>query len=279
MTVFSRAHRTYQRARAEKNFKDFSFLQDWAENQISDRLQDIKRELKNIAVIGRISPSFIEILKKSVGANITQIHITNEHDEVSLEPQSQDAIISILDLHSLNDLPGILIQIRRSLKPDGFFIGCMAGGETLYELRDVFYQTEIAQSNGASPRIYPFIDKPEMGSLLQRAGFALPVVDSEILRVAYRDLFHVMRDLRGMGEGNIITARLKTFTPRRFFNNANTLYQKLYPDPQDPTRITASFEIIFLIGWAAHESQQKPLRPGSATARLADVLETKETKL
>lgn len=274
--LFSIHHRAQSRIRSEKNFAAHNFLFTWAEQHILERLSLIKREFSNITLIGRYSDTFPASF---ASAHITSLTIDTEHDEVKLEPASQDLIISILDLHNINDLPGVFIQIRRSLKPDGVLIACMGGGETLYELRDVLYQTETELYGGVSPRVHPFADKPEIGGLLQRAGFQLPVVDSEILRVSYRDIFHLMNDIRGMGERNIIRERRKNFTPKSFFNRANEAYKALYPDTQDASRIIASFEIIFMIGWAAHETQQKPLRPGSATARLADILNTTETKI
>jgi NADH dehydrogenase [ubiquinone] 1 alpha subcomplex assembly factor 5 len=274
--LFSIHHRAQSRTRSEKNFIAHNFLFTWAEQQILERLSLIKRSFTDIALIGRGNEALLSFF---AAQNITRITIDNQIDEVKLPPTSQDLIISVLDLHNLNDLPGVLIQICRSLKPDGVFIACMGGGETLYELRDVLYQTETELYGGVSPRVHPFADKPEMGGLLQRAGFQLPVVDSEILRVSYRDIFHLMSDIRGMGERNIIRERRKNFTPKSFFNRANEAYKALYPDTQDASRIIASFEIIFMIGWAAHETQQKPLRPGSATARLADILNTTETKI
>jgi len=150
------------------------------------------------------------------------------------------------------------------------FIGCMLGGETLYELRETLMQTDIEMSSGASPRVAPFADTQTAGALLQRAGFSLPVVDSEIIRASYQTMFNLMADLRGMGESNILSSRKKTFTSSGFFARAAEYYQRNFAEPDN--RVTASFEIIFMIGWAPHESQQKPLRRGSAEHSLSEFL-------
>ena len=205
----------------------------------------------------------------SLNADMVEVRAL-EDETLSTPEASQDLAVSILDLHTINDLPGLLIQIRRALKPDGLFLGCLFGGETLHELRSVLLEAELQTLGGASPRVAPLIDKPQMGGLLQRAGFSLPVIDSEILTVSYRDIFHLMADLRGMGEQNALHDRRKTFTPSSVFATANALYAEKFSDTIG--RIGASFEIIFVIGWAPHESQQTPLKRGSGQISLADVL-------
>lgn len=190
--------------------------------------------------------------------------------------ESFDLVLGTLNLHTVNDLPGALLQIRKSLKPDGLFLASMLGGETLYELRQVMTQAEMNTRGGISPRIAPFADKQQMGALLQRAGFNLPVVDSDIITVTYDNIFKLFHDLRYMGEGNAIAARDKTPPGKKLFMEAARLYQEQFAGADG--RITASFEIIFLTGWAPHSSQQKPLRPGSAETSLADALSTREIK-
>ena len=175
----------------------------------------------------------------------------------------------------MNDLPGALIQIKNALKPDGLFIGAMFGGETLKELRESLIQTELNMKGGVSPRIAPFADKQDMGALMQRAAFALPVIDSETVTVTYDNLFKLMHDLRGMGESNILAARNKTYPSRDFFTKTAEYYQTHFSEPDG--RLIATFEIIFLLGWAPHASQQKPLKPGSAEKNLADVLSSPPT--
>jgi len=174
----------------------------------------------------------------------------------------------------VNDLPGALIQIRRALKPDGLFVGCLLGGATLTELRTAFMQAESEIEGGASPRVAPFADVRDLGSLMQRAGFALPVTDSESVTVRYDDPFALMRDLRGMGLTNALVARRRAPLKRAVLMRAAQVYAERFADPDG--RLRATFEYIWLSGWSPHESQQKPLRPGSAKMRLADALGTTE---
>lgn len=185
--------------------------------------------------------------------------------------QSIDLVVSALSLQFVNDLPGALIQIRRALRPDGLFLGAVLGGDTLIELRDVLLRTELEMTGGASPRVLPFAGTRDLGSLLQRAGFALPVADQDLLTVRYDTLFDLMRDLRHMGATNILAQRSRTPLGRQFFRRAAELYAQTYSDPDG--RIRATIQIVSLSGWAPHESQQKPLKPGSAKMRLADALE------
>jgi SAM-dependent methyltransferase len=275
INVFNRQHVRQHRRRAQTNFFKHSFLFDWCEQQVLDRLQDIAKKFPTAFIIGsRLNPAFIDGLKtaKNIGNLTTHDFIDDNSvsEMLPIEPQSADLIISVLDLHTVNDLPGALLQIKSALKPDGLFMGCMLGGETLYELRDTLMQTEIQMLSGASPRVAPFADKQQMGALLQRAGFALPVIDSEIIRVSYTSMFNLMADLRGMGESNALNSRRKQFTGSGFFAEAASYYQNNFAEPDG--RVTASFEMIFLIGWSPHDSQQKPLRRGSADHSLAEFL-------
>ncbi|PLX38638.1 MAG: SAM-dependent methyltransferase [Hyphomicrobiales bacterium] len=187
---------------------------------------------------------------------------------------SLDLVISPLALHFVNDLPGALIQIRRALKPDGLLLAAFLGGETLTELRQVMLEAELACGDGAAPRVLPVAELRDAGSLLQRAGFALPVTDRDRLTVRYDTLFHLIRDLRAMGATNILAERDRRPVPRALFLKAAELYQERFSDPDG--RIRATFEIISLSGWAPSPDQQKPLAPGSAKMRLADALKTEE---
>lgn len=189
-------------------------------------------------------------------------------------PESFDLIVSVLSLHAANDLPGALLQIRRALKPDGIFLAALFGGETLSELRQAFAAGEANASGGVSPRVSPFADVRDLGGLLQRAGFALPVADVERTIVRYRDLGTLFADLRALGETNVLRERRRTFLSRRALASVTEEYAARFADPDG--RFRASFDIVYLTGWAPHESQQKPLAPGSAKARLADALGTKE---
>jgi SAM-dependent methyltransferase len=196
-------------------------------------------------------------------------------EQLPLAPASINLAVSPLSLHLTNDTPGVFVQIRRALRPDGLFLAAIPGSDTLQELRDVLLQTEIEMTGGASPRVIPFADIRDIGALLQRAGFALPVTDKETYTVRYDSLFPLMKDLRAMGMANPLSARSRKPLTRAFFVRAAELYAERYADPDG--RIRATFSIIYLSGWAPHESQQKPLKPGSAKVRLADALKAKTT--
>jgi SAM-dependent methyltransferase len=185
-----------------------------------------------------------------------------------------DLAVSILGLHALNDLPGALAQIRRALKPDGLFLAALFGGSTLFELREALAAGEIATLGGVSPRVTPFADVRELGTLLQRAGFALPVADVERTVVRYREFGGLVRDLRAMGESNALLGR--QFLPRETLASALTNYRAKHAEPDG--RLRATFDIIYLTGWAPDASQPKPLRPGSAKMRLAEALGVAEHK-
>lgn len=274
ITVFDRKQVRSQRARCGLHFSDHGFLFDWAVNQISDRLDVVRRKFPTCLQIGARGPS---LLKPPYGIEtmlVTDRDVICEEDFLPFAPASFDLVVSALNLHTVNDLPGALLQIRQSLKPDGLFVAAMLGGETLHELRTCLSEAELELSGGMTPRVAPFADKPQMGSLLQRAGFALPVIDSDIVTATYESIFPLMKDLRLMGEGNAIAERAKHFTPRGLFLRAGQIYAQKFADPDG--RIRASFEVIFLLGWSPHASQQQPLKPGSAQTRLADFLGTDE---
>lgn len=189
---------------------------------------------------------------------------------------SLDLVVSGLSLQLVNDLPGALVQIRRALKPDGLLLAAVLGGQTLAELREAFLLAEAELEGGASPRVAPFADVRDYGSLLQRAGFALPVTDTDLVTVTYSSPLALMRELRGMGATNILMARRRQPLRRSTLMRACEIYIERHARPDG--RVPATFEIITLTGWAPHESQQKPLRPGSAQVRLADALGTHELK-
>lgn len=284
INVFDRRQITRQRARSVAAPATHNFLIDWTMNQLADRLNVVRRRFPVCAQIGArgsalsaddfgistqiFSDSAIEPLKGKANG------VLCEEDFFPFAAQSLDLVVSALNLHTVNDLPGALLQIRNSLKADGLFVAGILGGETLHELRTCLNEAELELSDGITPRVAPFADKPQMGSLLQRAGFSLPVIDSDIVTVTYESIFPLMHDLRLMGEGNAIAERRKSFTRRALFLRAGELYAQKFSEPDG--RIRASFEIIFLLGWAPHESQQKPLRPGSAETRLATFLGTDE---
>ena len=188
--------------------------------------------------------------------------------------ESLDLVVSGLALHLVNDLPGTLVQIRRALKPDGLMLAAVLGGQTLIELREAFLLAEAEVEGGASPRVAPFADVRDYGSLLQRAGFALPVTDTDLVSVTYASPLALMQELRGMGATNVLVARQRKPLRRATLMRACEIYVERHARPDG--RVPATFEIITLTGWAPHESQQKPLRPGSAQVRLADALGTRE---
>ncbi len=284
--IFDRVLLQKRRKRALSQFSDHDFLFTWANDRIAERLNDIKRSFPFALQIGGRSDSAAFSKNQKIDhliamdCNTHMLHgfgnrsIVAEEDIFPFANHSLDLILSVLSLHSVNDLPGALIQMRRALKPDGFFVAAMFGGETLRELREVISEAEILTRGGVSPRVFPFADKQQMGSLLQRAGFALPVVDSEIITVTYDHMFKLLYDIRGMGESNIIEARDKAYVGRDFFSSAAKIYHDRYAEENG--RITASFEIIFIAGWAPHESQQQPMKPGGADMRLSDALHTNE---
>ncbi|WP_127521439.1 methyltransferase domain-containing protein [Mesorhizobium sp. Z1-4] len=192
-------------------------------------------------------------------------------EALPLAPESVDLAISMLSLHETNDTPGLLAQIRKALRPDGLFLAALPGQDTLTELRAALLAAETELTGGASPRVAPFMDVRAAGGLLQRAGFALPVADTETLTIRYDTMFDLMRDLRAMGATSALADRSRKPASRQLFLRAAQIYAERYSDPDG--RIRATFSTVWMSGWAPHQSQQKPLRPGSAKASLAEALE------
>jgi SAM-dependent methyltransferase len=216
-------------------------------------------------------------LSDSRGKCEAQLCIAADEEALPLRDASLDLVVSALALQFVNDLPGALIQIRRALRPDGLFLAALAGGETLTELRQTFAAAEAEIEDGISPRVAPFSDVRDMGALLQRAGFALPVTDVDRLTARYDSPISLMHDLRRMGATNALVERSRRPLKRATLTRMSEIYAERFADRDG--RIRATFEIIWLSGWAPHASQQKPLAPGSARRRLADALGTKETRL
>lgn len=245
------------------------FLQKEAANEIKDRLELVNRRFTNPAVITGFPDLWRSLLPDA--------RIVADDAVISLDRGAHDLVIHALSLHWAADPVGQLVQARHALKPDGLFLGSLFGGQTLHELRSALAEAEVRLTNGLSPRILPMAEIRDLGGLLQRAGLALPVADSVSLKVTYADPLALMRDLRAMGEGNALTARLKKPTRRAVLLEAARIYADLHSDADG--RIPATFDMIFLSGWAPDDSQPKPLRPGSAQTRLADVLGSQESKL
>jgi SAM-dependent methyltransferase len=255
------------------------------------RLQALARSFDTVADIGTFGPHaalklvasqrFKQIIRQAPLAEVLGTgawqNIIGETSLVPFAPQSLDAVISLLAFQWIDDLPGLLIQIKRALKADGLLIACLLGGQTLHELRESFARAEIECEGGLSPRVSPFADLRDIGALMQRAGFALPVVDTETITVRYQTPLALFADLRAMGGTNALIERRKTPLRRKTLLRALEIYAENYSDADG--RIRATFECLWVSGWTPHESQQKPLQPGSAKARLADALNTKEGTL
>jgi len=284
ITVFDRSLVRGHRDRAAGKFDRYAFLVDEVADRLADRLLDVKRLFPVALDLGARTGSFDKIrgnsggietllqadLSSSMLKSTRGMAVAADEEWLPFADESLDLVISNLSLHWVNDLPGALVQINRALKPDGLFLGALLGGDTLIELRDALMTAEIALSDGAGPRISPFADLRDGGALLQRAGFALPVVDSDRITVSYETIFDLMADLRGMGETNATVERTRAPLSRRLLLQAAEVYQDRYSEPDG--RLRATFHVIYLHGWAPHESQPKPLRPGSAKQRLAQVL-------
>lgn len=271
-SIFDRNQIIHNLQRTSARFADHNFLFQFAARDIIERLRDIKRDFTNILLTDPRSRTVFDISQfpHAKIRHISADESLTDPQYISEEMARYDLVISVGDLHKVNDLPGQLFRLRQILKPDGVLIGAMAGGETLRELRDAFLQTELSLTGGAAPRVLPFVDKQQMAALMQRAGYALPVVDSEVLSVSYRDLFHLLSDIRGMGESNTLMTRPRNIVSSRFFAETAQYYQNHFVGKDG--RIMASFEVIFFIGWAPHESQQRPARRGSGQVSLTDVL-------
>src|SRR5881394_1994458 len=262
--LFDRALLRARQARALKQ-GPATFLLDRVAEDFGDRLQAVTRNFADVADIW--TPG--ELLQKPIAdrfRSITRIALESDSETLPLRPQSLDLAVSALAFQFVNDLPGVLAQVRRALKPDGLLLAAMIGGDTLTELRQAFAEAEAECEGGVSPRVAPFADLRDVGSLLQRAGFALPVTDVDSLVVRYDNAFALMADLRRMGATNIMIERRRAPTRRATLLRMSEIYAKRFSDPDG--RIRATFDVIWLSGWAPHESQPKPLRPGSAKASL-----------
>jgi len=272
-----------RRKRAAESFEPKAgFLMDLAAEELAFRLHAVERHFEHAAEMfgGTGSAAAAAMTTGKIGA-LKRIDVTGAPDiqagsfeDVPLDAASLNLVLAPLSLHVVNDLPGSLIRIRRALKPDGLFLAAIPGSGTLAELNEVLLETETRLYGGASPRVIPFGDVRSIGALLQRAGFALPVADVETYTVRYESLFGLMKDLRAFGMTNMLADRSRRPVSRRFFVEAARLYAERHADSDG--RIRATFSIIYLSGWAPHESQAKPLKPGSATVRLADALKTKK---
>lgn len=262
--LFDHVLLTQRRERASGFGAEGEFLHHEIADQVSERLEEVNKTFNSAAIVGPKAGIWAETL------GISEIQSVEDREVLDLRENSLDLAIHGLALHWANDPVGQLVQMRRALKPDGLMITAMFGGQTLNELRTSLAEAETEIEGGLSPRIAPMGEIRELGALIQRAGFALPVADSVKLTVTYDTPLHLMRDLRAMGETNVMHARRKTPLRRETLMRAMDIYFEHFAEADG--RIPATFEIVFLTGWAPSETQQQPLRPGSAKARLADAL-------
>lgn len=285
MQVFDRALLRRRRWRAAAGLEDHDFLFAEVAARLHERLGEVQRSFSSVLEMGSRRPVIKDIggmdrlVRSYFGGDAAGSGAaTLEADEETLPfaPDSFDLVVSNMALHWVNDLPGCMIQVNRVLRPDGLFLAAMLGGETLKELRAALMHGEMEVENGASPRVSPFADIRDIGNLLQRAGFALPTIDRDEITVSYRDMFHLMRELRGMGETNVVLARRKTMLRRETLMAAARYYSDNFTGKDG--RIIATFNVLYITAWAPHPDQPQPLKPGSATTRLADVLGVTEKK-
>ncbi len=247
------------RARAHR---DALFFHDAAAAEIKDRLEEVNRRFTKTAIVTGFPDLWAEFFPDAV--------FVPDDDALKLTPGEFDLVINALTMHWANDPVGQLVQCQRALRPDGFFLGVTFGGRTLAGLRAALAEAETSITGGLSPRVLPMADIRDLGGLMQRAGFAQPVADGVVHKVTYANPYALMRDLRAMGEGNALHLRNRKPTVRGLLDLAGEYYRQSHGQPDG--RVNAEFEFVFLSGWSPHESQQRPLRPGSAQARLADAL-------
>jgi SAM-dependent methyltransferase len=248
-----------------------TFLLDRVAVDFAERLSAVLRKFDIAVDLGTPTDALRRAIADQIG---TVAPIVADEEALPFRDASLDLVVSALALQFVNDLPGTLIQVRRALRPDGLFLAALIGGESLTELRVAFAEAEAEIEGGVSPRVAPFADLRDLGALLQRAGFALPVTDVDRVTVRYASPLELLHDLRRMGAGNVLTARRRTPLRRSTLRRMLEIYAERFADPDG--RIRATFEIVWLSGWVPHESQQQPLKPGSARTRLADALRTQE---
>ena len=288
ITVFDRHILKLRRDRAASRASEFNFLFAETADRLADRLEDTTRSFPRAVDLGCHSGELAQILAAS--SRVETLHqadisyryakaardlngrssMVADEEFLPFAEGSLDLILSNLSLHWVNDLPGMLLQARRALKSDGLFLASMLGGETLKDLREALMTAEAEEEGGVSPRVSPFVDVKDAGALLQRSGFALPVVDADDITIDYPDALKLMRDLSGMGESNIVAKRSKKFTKRSTLARAAAIYHERHG--REDGRVHAKFQVIYLTGWAPDESQPKPLRRGSGQVSLVDFL-------
>jgi SAM-dependent methyltransferase len=284
LLVFDRALLRHRRERAARDWDSRAFLKREIAERLVERLDDVRRRFPLALDLGSHADEIAsaladrgsvgQLVRADLGQRFAQraqgLAVVADEESLPFAPASFDLVVSAMDLHWVNDLPGTLIQINRILKPDGLLLAAMLGGATLWQLRQALATAESEIEGGLSPRVSPFADLRDIAALLQRAGFALPVADSETIDVEYDNALALMRDLSAMGESNLVAERRRSFSRRATLLRAAAIYGERFTLPSG--RVVASFEVLFLHGWRPHASQPKPLKPGSAAKRLADAL-------
>jgi SAM-dependent methyltransferase len=288
LLVFDRAALRQRRERAARRWGDQAFLKREIAGRLVERLDDVRRDFALALDLGCHGDEVAAALdgravvqtlvRTDLGLGFARRArgpaIVADEEALPFAPRSFELVLSAMALHWVNDLPGALIQVARILKPDGLFLGAMLGGGTLWQLRAALTEAESEVENGLSPRVSPFADLRDAAGLLQRAGFAMPVADSETVDVEYESALALMRDLGAMGEANLVVERRRSFSRRTTLLRAAEIYAERFANPSG--RIAATFEVLFLHGWAPAPSQPKALKPGSAARRLAEALGTTE---
>jgi SAM-dependent methyltransferase len=262
---------------ARKHGSEPNILTRTIAEELVERLNFISRHFEHTLLIAAEPEAIAARLKEGGQVKAVELRKPSTGDDLQLPPDRYDALFSILDLQTVNDVPGALIQMRRALKPDGLLLACLFAGDTLMELRQSWLAAEAAISGGVTPRVSPMIDVRELGGLLQRAGLALPVADLDRTLVRYADAVALIHEIRELGLSNVLVGRSRTPVSRRLMGAAINHYQQNFADADG--RVRATVEIAWITGWAPHDSQQKPLKPGSAKARLADALKVEEKKV
>jgi SAM-dependent methyltransferase len=286
--IFDRELLAQRRGRFAASISEHDFLLRRAAEDIEMRLGAVMREFPNALNLGSHHGVLSEVLRRDTRiahvvtadaclALVRQCEgalLVCDEEALPFRSSSLDLVVSALTLHLLNDIPGSLIQIRRALKADGLFLGAVLGGHTLHELREALAVAEEEIDGGVSPRVAPFADVRDYGALLQRAGFTLPVTDTDVVEVTYATPLHLMREIRGMGASNALRERRRKPLKRSVLMRACEIYTQRFP--ANDGRVAATFEIIHLTGWTPDASQPRPLQPGSAKKRLAEALNTQE---
>lgn len=291
MQVFDRRAVRRNRDRAARTWAEHDFLVAEAANRLLERLAEVRRRFPLVLDLGChggvLAPRLLAVrgVERVVQCDLSpamarlaaengQAALAADEEALPFAEGSFDLVVSLLDLHWVNDLPGALLQLRRVLKPDGLFLGALLGGDTLHELRASLILAESELRGGAAPRVSAFAELRDVAGLLQRAGFTLPVADRESLTVTYGDPIKLLRELRGMGAANALVERPRGALGRAVLARAFEIYAERFATPEG--RLPVTFEYLWAVGWAPHPEQPQALRPGSAAARLADALGASE---